>query len=184
MQSVIWKSLCYRNQRTAFRSTIQGRLYQRVTQKWPLPASSCVVLKKWKSPRNGKNEFWGVRWSLTSSYSLPQTPISFPLNRGKETKKHYFREKEREVEGEGGKHQHEKHRSVASHMHPSWGLGITQAGALTGNQTHEILLCGIMPNCLGHGSQGKEEETFYNTFTITTPSAHLPWVLTMGQVLC
>ena len=64
-----------------------------------------------------------------------------------------FLEKGRVWEREG-----EKHQSVASHMCPDQGLGTeptTQACALTGNWTSNLLLCMSMPK-LSHSDQGRE----------------------------
>ena len=60
------------------------------------------------------------------------------------------REKERETNVDVW----EKHRSFASHTPPTGTWPVTQACALTGNQTSDILVCRTMLNPLSHTSQG------------------------------
>ena len=60
-----------------------------------------------------------------------------------------FREKRREGEREG-----EKHRSVASFTPQLGTWPTTQACALTGNQTCDLLVHSTTPNPLSHTSQG------------------------------
>ena len=61
--------------------------------------------------------------------------------------------------GKEGERKEEKYQSVvASHVPPHWGLSnrpTTQARALTGNQTGNVLVCRPVLNPLSHTSQGR-----------------------------
>ena len=65
------------------------------------------------------------------------------------------RERRREGEREGAKHQCEKHQSVASLVCPSLGLNPQPRHMCPDwNQTESLLLCEMMPNQLSHAGQG------------------------------
>ena len=65
-----------------------------------------------------------------------------------------FRERGREGERGAEKHWWERETSISCPCVPTWDLvWVTQACALTGNQTRDLLLCGRIPNQLSHIKQ-------------------------------
>ena len=56
----------------------------------------------------------------------------------------------------------EKHSFIASCSHPKWGTKpATQACALTGDLSGDLLLCGTMPNQLSQTGQGPHVGFFF-----------------------
>ena len=74
------------------------------------------------------------------------------------------RERGREGEGEGDNHQCERETLISCLLHmPQPGTKpTTQACALTGNQTSDLLVCGMMTNQLSYTSQGQNIRYFIN----------------------
>ena len=86
-------------------------------------------------------EFWGtLRWEIRGTTGRWLFFFRFYL----------FRERGREGEREGQKHQ----CVVASHVPPTGDLAKTQACALTGNQTGNPLVCRLALKAVSHTSQG------------------------------
>ena len=72
-----------------------------------------------------------------------------------------FRERAREVEREGEKHRCVRERlPLACPQLGTWPA--TQACALTGNRTRDLLVLRLVLNPLNHTSQGDNLNTFYN----------------------
>ena len=100
-------------------------------------------------PLENSGPLWLQLWP--NSHFLPKTLFS-DVNSLKKNKQCYlfiFRE-----EGREGEREEEKHPLVAYCTHPNCDQPTTQAHALTGNRTSELLLCRRRLNQLSHAGQG------------------------------
>ena len=65
----------------------------------------------------------------------------------------------------------EKHQLVASPMCPTRDLPATQAGALSGNRTSDLLFCGTVPKQQSHTGHGDRKH--FNTHFHSSPEGCL-----------